>query len=372
MIKCNKCGQVEHIIRSGFLRGRQRYFCKECDLYFTIYLPDLAIVKKKSQTTIVDIAKVLGVSASTVSRALNKSSEINENTRREILKVANELDYRPILLAQSLHRGETHTIGVVVPDIQRPFFAGVLACIQQVATEAGYRVIICQSNESHNTEILNVQALFESRVDGLLISHSRETKTFDHLKIQLKRGLPIVHFDRVCNELDTAKVIQEDFLGSFNLVEHLITQGCKRIAAFAGPDNLLISQTRMDGYFAALKKYNIAVDPALIFHGNFKKEDSLTALSYWLNLPNPPDGIFSIHYGNAIEMMVVLKQKGIKIPQEIALAAFGDDLLASLFEPSLTVYNQFSYTIGQEAASLLLDNIINNDKFGNYSGQYSL
>jgi LacI family transcriptional regulator len=215
MITCIKCGKVDMIVKSGFVRGKQRLYCKSCDLYFTLNQPNQITSKKSHQITIVDVAKALGVSPSTVSRALNNSSEINANTRQEIIRVANELDYRPNFLAQSLHRGETHTIGVVVPDIQRPFFAGVLAGVQKVASEAGYRVMICQSNESHSTEVLNVQALMASRVDGLLISHSKETNSFEHIKLHLRKGIPIVHFDRVCDELETAKVIQEDFDGSF-------------------------------------------------------------------------------------------------------------------------------------------------------------
>lgn len=363
MIACIKCGKVDMIVKSGFVRGKQRLYCKNCDLYFTLNQPNQVVSKKTHQITIIDVAKALGVSPSTVSRALNNSSEINENTRQEIIRVANELDYRPNLLAQSLHRGETHTIGVVIPDIQRPFFAGVVAGIQQVASEAGYRVMICQSNESHSTEVLNVQALMASRVDGLLISHSKETNSFEHIKLHLRKGVPIVHFDRVCDELETAKVIQEDFDGSFALVEHLIQRGCRRIAACAGPADLLISQKRLNGYKAALQKYGLPIEQELIFHSNFKKEDSLNALLAWLDLPQKPDGIFSVHYGNAIEMMVTLKQKGIKIPNEIALAAFGDDLLASLFEPSLTVFNQFPYVVGQEAATILIDNIIHKETF---------
>jgi LacI family transcriptional regulator len=363
MIACVKCGKVENIIRSGFVRGKQRLFCKACEVYFSVTPPNPSTSKKQHQTTIIDVAKVLGVAPSTVSRALNNSAEINENTRAEIIRVANELDYRPNLLAQSLHRGETHTIGVVIPDIQRPFFAGVVAGIQKVASEAGYRVMICQSNESHNTETLNVQALVASRVDGLLISHSQETNTFEHVKLQLKKGLPIVHFDRVCDELDTAKVIQEDFAGSFGLVEHLILQGCRKIAVFAGPEDLLISQKRLNGYLSALKKYGISIENELIFHSNFKHEESIDALNYWFSLREKPDAIFTIHYANAIEMIVELKRRAIKIPNEVALAAFGDDLLAALIEPSLTVYNQFPYLVGQEAASILIENIINKDTF---------
>ncbi|GAB3507697.1 LacI family DNA-binding transcriptional regulator [Emticicia fontis] len=336
-------------------------------MYFTVTPTNNPVNKKPHQTTIIDIAKVLGISPSTVSRALNNSSEINENTREEILRVANELDYRPNFLAQSLNRGETHTIGVIIPDIQRPFFAGVVAGIQKVATEAGYRVMICQSNESHHTETLNVQALVTSRVDGLLISHSKETNSFEHVKLQLKKGLPIVHFDRVCNEVDTAKVIQEDFLGGYTLTEHLILQGYKRIAVFAGPTDLLISKVRLDGYKAAHEKYGIAIDENLIYHGNFSRAETLKALDYWLNLPKKPDGIFTIHYANGIEMIMALKERGIGIPEEIGIVAFGDELIASLIEPSLTVFHQFPFIIGETAAGMLIENIINQDSFLPYT-----
>jgi DNA-binding LacI/PurR family transcriptional regulator len=367
MIECTTCNSSEQVVKSGFIRGKQRYLCKACKVNFTLESPlDLAI-KKPHQTTIIDVAKSLGVAPSTVSRALNGKSDINPNTRQEIIKAAFELDYKPNLLAQSLNRGETHTIGVIIPNIERPFFAGVLAAIQQVASNAGYRVMICQSNESHHTEILNVQALMASRVDGLLISHSKETTSFDHIKLHLNKGIPIVHFDRVCNELDTPKVIQEDFKGSFDLVEHLIEQGCKRIAICAGPEKLLISQTRFEGYKAALKKHGIKYDERLVYHSNFKKEEALIPLDNWLKLPNPPDGIFAVHYANAIEMMVETKKRNIKIPDEIAFVGFGDELIAELLEPSLTVFHLFPYQVGETAASLLIDNIIHKDNFTPYS-----
>ncbi len=355
---CSNCGSNENLIRAGFLRGKQRFFCKSCNSYFTTPTPSSRDQKKNHQTTIVDIARVLGVAPSTVSRALNNSNEINSHTRSEIMRVAQELDYRPNLLAQSLNRGQTHTIGVVIPNIQRPFFAGVLAGIQEVATRAGYRVMICQSNESHATEILNVQALVGSQVDGLLISHSIETTSFEHIKLHLNRGLPIVHFDRVCMDVPTSKVIQEDFVGAFKLVEHLIEQGCRRIAICAGPADLLISQMRINGYKAALEKYNIPLDEALVTHINFKAGEAVECLKTWLSLESPPDGVFAVHHGNAIEMLVYLKSISWAVPQQIALVGFGDDQIAALIEPSLTVFHQFPFRLGETAASALINHII--------------
>lgn len=367
MISCKKCSQKESIVKSGFLRGKQRYYCKDCELYFTIEMGDKVKNNKTHQVTIIDIAKSLGVAPSTVSRALNNKTEININTRNEILRVANELDYKPNLLAQSLHRGHTHTLGVVIPNIERPFFAGVLAGIQEVASNTGYRVMICQSNESHQTEIQNIQALITSRVDGLLLSHSKETNTYDHIRSYVEKRMPIVHFDRVCNELNTSKVILEDFKGSFDLVEHLILEGCKRIAIVIGPQQLLICKTRLEGYKSALQKNGLEIDETLIFQGSFKRDDSIRAFEYFMSLPNPPDGVFAMFYQNAIEMMVQAKKRGIKIPEELAFVGFGNELIAELFEPSLTVFQQFPFLIGETAARIILQNIAAKEQFVPYT-----
>lgn len=363
MVVCTQCNAIENVVKAGFVRGKQRLFCKACQVHFTFPSSHQTTPKPSHQTTIIDVAKALGVSPSTVSRAMNGSTDINHFTRQEIIRVAKEMDYQPNLLAQSLHRGDTHTIGVVIPNIERPFFAGVLAGIQQVATEAGYRVMICQSNESHATETLNVEALVASRVDGLLISHSKETTSFEHIKLQLKKGMPIVHFDRVSNEVDTAKVVQEDFEGSFALTKHLILQGCTRIAVCAGPSELLISISRINGYKAALAQYGIPLREELIYHTNFLKGESLLALEGWLSLPQKPDGILAVHYANAIEMIVELKRREIKIPAEIAIAGFGDELIASLIEPSLTVFHHSPFQMGEIAANMLIDNIIHKNIF---------
>ncbi|MFN3588003.1 MAG: substrate-binding domain-containing protein [Spirosomataceae bacterium] len=355
MQKCPKCQQVDHIVKAGFIRGQQRFHCKECALYFTNKPKIEATAQRKWQPTILDIASSLGVSPSTVSKALNNRSDINPETRKVILKVAMELNYKPNLLAQSLHRGKSNTIGVVVPNIVRPFFSSVLAGIQQVASQAGYRVMTCQSDESAIIEQENIEALVASRVDGLLISHSLETRNFDSLKLHTERGMPIVHFDRVAHELPTPKVVQQDFLGSFKLVEHLVKQQCKRIAILLGPPDLHICQARLEGYKTALAKYHIPYDDALVKVGDFSSECSVEAIKDWMRLPNPPDGVFGIFYQNAIEMMFEAKKMGKNIPYDIAFVGFGDELLAEWIEPSLTVFHQFPHQIGVLAAQILVE-----------------
>lgn len=357
MQKCPQCQQVDHIVKAGFIRGLQRFHCKACVLYFTNKPKAEVPTRKKWQPTILDIASSLGVSPSTVSKALNNRSDINPDTRKAILEAAIQLDYKPNLLAQSLHRGRSNMIGVVVPNIVRPFFSGVLAGIQQVASQAGYRVMTCQSSESAQIERENIEALVASRVDGLLISHSLETRSFEHLRVHADRGMPIVHFDRVAHELPTPKVVQQDFIGSFKLVEHLIHQGCKRIAILLGPPTLHICQARLEGYKTALAKYHLPYDETLVTMGDFSPEYSIRTIKQWMGLPNPPDGVFGIFYQNAIEMMFEAKKQGRRIPQDIAFVGFGDELLAEWIEPSLTVYHQFPHRIGEQAAQLLVENI---------------
>ncbi|MCC3158573.1 substrate-binding domain-containing protein [Hymenobacter sp. 15J16-1T3B] len=363
MMKCSKCNSPDGVQRAGFIRGRQRYFCKLCDYHFIDQKLPRTPERRSHQTTISDVAKVLGVAPSTVSRALNGHADINTNTRQAILEVARQLDYQPNLLAQSLKSSATHTIGVVIPDIERPFFATCVSGIQQVAAEAGYRVMICQSKESYEMEVSNVQALLASRVDGLLICHARETENFDHVKQHASKGIPIVHFDRVCDEVNSAQVVLDDWGGAFAIVEHLIQEGCRRIAILAGPESLLISRQRLGGYLNALHHYKLPVEPALQVHSNFQPEAALAALDQWLALPEPPDAIFCINYRNAFDIMQALKQRGLRIPEDIAVVGYGDEFLAAMIEPALTTVNLHPYRLGQQAARLFLEQVQQKEKF---------
>ncbi|WP_337042247.1 LacI family DNA-binding transcriptional regulator [Emticicia sp. 17c] len=357
MQKCVKCNSVDGVIKSGFLRGKQRFYCKLCHFNFILENDDAKPTQKATQTTIVDLAKHLGIAPSTVSRALNGKSDISPFTRKAVVQAAIDLDYRPNLLAQSLNKGKTNTIGVVIPNVELPFFATALARMQQIAVDTGYRIMVCHSSESQAIEILNTETLISCRVDGLLISHSKETTSFDHIRYVLAKDVPIVHFDRVCNELDTPKVIHEDFKGSFDLVEHLILQGCRKIGIMLGPEKFYISQIRLEGYKAALNKHGIKVNEQYIVYSEMNKNDGIRVFEYFINLPEPPDGVFAMLSRNAIEMMVEAKKRQIKIPDEMAFVGFGDDTLCELFEPSLTVFHHFPTKVGEAAINLLIENI---------------
>jgi DNA-binding LacI/PurR family transcriptional regulator len=358
---CPKCSSIDAIIRAGMIRGKVRFYCKSCSHHFSESSPAQKIPQKHVHITIKDIANIMGVSIATVSRALNNKGDINPNTRAAIQQLAKELDYNPNLIAKGLNQGETKTLGVVIPNIKRPFFAGVLSGIQEVASSLGYRVIICQSNESFATEFTNIQGLIASHVDGLLISHSKETTSFEQIKNLFDRGLPMVHFDRICTEVDTPKIRQQDFEGSFQLVEHLIEQGYQRIALLAGPKELLISQKRKEGYLAALKKHGLKIQEDYIRHGDFSKEFAIQSLEHWMNLSEAPDAIFAVHYLNAVEIILKAKEMAIGIPNELGIVGFGDEFVAEAIQPSLTVFHLFPQKVGEVAAKLLLEIIANKE-----------
>lgn len=222
---------------------------------------------------------------------------------------------------------------------------------------AGYNVIFCQSNENYDQEISNVNIMLSNQVDGVLVSLTKETRNFDHLKRFAKKGIPIVFFNRVCDEMIVPKVIVDDFEGAYKITEHLIETGKKRIAHLAGPDNLLISRKRKEGYLAALKKHGIAVDQELIIPYDLLPEKVSIFVNHLINLPNPPDAIFAINDPAAIKVIEFLKSKKIRIPEDIAIAGFSNDNYSALIEPPLTTMSQPVHEIGQVAAELLIEQI---------------
>jgi DNA-binding LacI/PurR family transcriptional regulator len=317
----------------------------------------------KSQVTIRDIALKLNVSISTVSRALRGVADINADTKKAVLDMAQKLNYEPNLVAQSLRTNKTNTLGIIVPDLVTHFFSACISGIQELAAHNGYNVMICQSNECLATEINNVHTLVASRVDGLLISLSRETNVYNHLQFLIAKNIPVVFFDRVCAEIEASTVIVDDHDGAFKATRHLIEMGYKRIAHLSGPPSLLISKNRLQGYLDALQHYNISPDQDLILNSTLSNEDIITQTNRLLNMPSPPDAIFAINDPTAIQVMLVLKERGIKIPDEIALIGFTNEPVSALIEPSLTTVAQPAFHMGQTAAGLLLEQIHHPDSF---------
>lgn len=355
MIKCSRCQQVDAINKAGLVRGQQRYFCKACQVHFSVPAPEApARSAKPHQITIVDIAQQLGVSKSTVSRALRGQPDIHPGTRQAVLEAVKQLDYQPNQLAHSLVKSQTNTIGIMVPEFVSFFFPKVLIGAQQVLAEAGYNVVICHANESYDTEVANAKALLASRVDGLLVSHTKETRNFDHFRVFQRRGVPVVFFNRVCEDMDVPKVTVDDYTGAFQAVEHLIQTGRRRIAHLAGPDTLTNSRNRRNGYCDALRQHGIPEEPELIISYDLTLEKANIYINHLLNLPQPPDALFAINDPTAIEALTIIKARGLRVPDDIAIVGFSNDPTSALVEPKLTTVSQPVSEIGQQAARLLL------------------
>ena len=316
---------------------------------------------KRGQITIKDLARELGISPSTVSRALKDHPDISSKTKKLVSNLAKKLDYQPNTIALSLRSSRTHTIGVVIPELVHFFFSTVISGIEKVAYKAGYNVILCQSNESYQRELMDVNALLTHRVDGLLISVSKETTNAEHFAPFIERNLPLIFFDRKLDRVPASSVVVDDQLGGYQATCHLIDQGCKNILHLAGPEKLLISKNRKQGYLRALRENNLEPDPRLIIDcnsgANVKEAQQVVAkiISQGIQF----DGIFANNDLTAIGAMNYLLEKGVKIPQEVAVVGYSNWQMASLVEPGLSSVNQPGFEMGQTAAQLFIDQISN-------------
>ena len=320
----------------------------------------------KSKITIKDIARELGVSTSTVSKALKDSHEISEETRKRIKAFADFYHYKPNSLALKLRNKKTMVIGVVIPEIVHHFFSRVISGIDKIANEHGYNVMICLSNESFEKERLNINMLADGSVDGLLISISKETlekKVYQHFQQLIDGNIPFVLFDRVADEIPCDKVLVDDIGGGYKATKHLIDIGCKRIAILTTPDHVNVGTDRKLGYIRALKEAQKSVDKELIIkiNENFNIAEQIEKL---LNSPEKmPDGIFAVNEIYAATAMKIAKEKGLHVPKDIAVIGFTDGLISEFSTPSLSTVAQHGFTMGEQAAELLL-NRIKKDKHG--------
>lgn len=300
------------------------------------------------------LAQQLGLSISTVSRALNDSYDISPETRDKVLELAKKLNYQPNPHASSLRGHKSKTIAVVVPEIANNFFALAINGIQTVAREKGYHVLIYVTNENDKIEDDSLKHLQNGRVDGVLISVSNKTVTDETLQKIQEQGLPLVFFDRVRDEFETAKVTTDDFESALKATEHLIEQGCKKIAYLQISKKLSIGMNRMRGYLEALKKHNIKEDKKLIVDCVDSKEDNYAMIEALLKGKNRPDGIFASVEHLAITTYQVCKNLEVNIPKDIKILSFSNLEAASLLNPSLTTVTQPAFDIGKEAAAILL------------------
>jgi len=322
-------------------------------------------MNNKKEITIYDLAKELNYSPSTISRALNNHKSISKKATNEIQKVAKKFGYVPNSIAASLRNNKSKTIGIMIARINRPFISSLISGVEEIARNAGYNVIISQSNDKYENEVNNSKALYESRIGGLIVSLGMETTNTDHFKKFTKKNVPIVFVDRVPDEFNSYKVIIDNYSAGFRATQHLIDQGCKRIAHFAGTQHLNVYNLRKNGYLDALKKNGISIDSELIIDlETMSFEEGSVATEKLLNLKKPPDGLFSSNDTAAVSAILCAKEKGIKIPEELAIIGFNDDPMASIVEPSLSTISHPAMKMGQISAQKILEHSAENLNFG--------
>jgi len=313
----------------------------------------------KPRITLKNIAKEFGVSISTVSKALKDSHEISEVTRQKIKAFADYYNYKPNSLALQLRNQKTSVIGVIIPEIVHHFFSTVIDGIEKFANEKGYNVMVCLSNESYEKEVTNFSVLTNGSVDGLIVSIARETQenqNFDHFEALIKDDFPLVLFDRINDNLQCDKVIIDDIGGAYKAVNHLVEIGSKRIALITTQDFITVGSLRKEGYIKSLKKNGFKIDENLIYKIDDTK-DLYEQIKKIINVQNPPDAILAVNEIYAAIALKISKEKGLKIPDDIAIIGFTSGLISEFTSPPLTCVEQHGNLMGRQAAELLIRRI---------------
>jgi LacI family transcriptional regulator len=317
----------------------------------------------KSKATLKQIAKELHVSVSTVSKALNDSPEISEQTKAKVKEYAKLKNYKPNVIGLNLKNRKTKTIGVIIPNILNSFFAKVFTGIEKVAEEKGYNVITCISNESLEKEINTLEMLSNGTIDGFILSVSEEAQKlneFSHFNDIINEGTPIVMFDRISEEVNCDKVIVDDFESSVNATEHLINLGCKKIALFSAIDNLSVGKLRAQGYLKAIEKNGIVANNDLIILTDSEEDFDKKAQLLFDN--HKIDGIFAVDEHASVSAIKLGLKNGYKIPEELSVIGFADGVWSRRLSPSLSTVSQHGPEIGEAAAKLLIEELESKDE----------
>lgn len=306
----------------------------------------------KRHVSLKDLALEIGVSISTVSRALNNHPDISPEMTRKVQKLATARNYTPNPLAMGLLKQATRMIGVIVPDLVTHFYSSIISGIEDIAEEKGYFILIASSNEQLQKEINSVENLIKTRVEGLIVCLSRETKTYEHFDRLINNNIPLVFFDRVCRASEVPSVIVDNEKAAREITQHFYKNGFRRIAYIAGPDHLNISQERTQGYLSGLKACALNFQPEYLEKCDMSTDDAAKATARLLALPERPEAIFGINDTVIFAAMKEIKRQGLRIPEDIALVGFTDEFHSTVVDPPLTSITHPTFEIGQEAARL--------------------
>ena len=315
----------------------------------------------KKRITVKDLAQALQLHHTTVSKALRNHPDINSETKKRVLEIAEAMEYQPNVIARAFKSKRSTAISVIVPLIKNDFFAAVISGIEDVAYGAGYSISVSQSNERLEREVVNARAAVSSLAAGLLISVSQETRSGNHLQMLRRKDIPIVFFDRICDDVHISRVVADDYYGAVRAVEHLIARGRRSIAHLAGPGHVYVARERHRGYADALASHGLPFDEELVVRGGFQEYDGASGMQRLIAGSRRPDAVFAVNDPVATGAYAVIQKHGWRIPEDVAVAGFGDNVLSSYLQPPLTTVRQPAGTMGQAAARLLLDQIENPD-----------
>jgi LacI family transcriptional regulator, galactose operon repressor len=308
----------------------------------------------KKEITIYDIAKVLKLSPATISRGLKDHPAINIKTRKRITEKAREMGYRSNNFASNLRRQKTNTIGIIVHELKSQFISSVLSGIEKETTEAGYDLIIGHSSETYKKEVSNAHNLFHKRVDGLIASLAFDTTDLTHYDPFVQKGLPIVFFDRVEDNLHGTRIVIDNEKAGFEATAHLAQQGCKHIAHITANLTRNVYAGRLKGYQKALARYKLTYDPALVLVNDLGEAAAITAARQIMNMNPRPDAVFITNDFCAAVFMQALKENGLRVPQDIAIVGFNNDAISKIIDPKLTTINYPGEEMGTQAARSLI------------------
>ena len=308
----------------------------------------------KKKATIKDIANVLNISTAAVSKALHNDSRISEKTKKAVRQVAKNLNYQPNHLASALRSGKSYLVGVIVPKTRSNFFSSVVQNIEEVLNKEGYSVIITQSNESYEKECKSIDTLLYTQVDGIIASMANETVDLDYYEKIKAKGIPLITFDRGENNLNVDYIGIDDYNSSHIIIDHLVGQGCKKIAHIGGFRHTRIYNNRIRGYVDALRKHNLSLREEWLLESSLTLEDGREKMEQLLKLDEIPDAVYAAGDYAALGALQVLQERNISVPKEMLLVGFGNEPFTSLISPSITSVNQHSTIIGQKAAETFL------------------
>lgn len=316
-------------------------------------------MKENGPLTMKDIARELGISVATVSRALNDSPRISPERRQQIQQYAREHNFTPNVLAESLRHSRVQpqkVIGVIVPEFTHYYFSSILTGIEEAASARGYYLMVALSDERYEREARICEQLHRQKVCGVIVSQAKDTKDYSHFQKLIDSGIPLVFYDRICTGVNASRVTVDDYMGAFNAVTHLIETGCRRIAFYGSPMQLEISKNRYNGYKDALLQHGMQIDEAIIGVCD-NRADAELITPRLLALDTPPDGFFAVNDDTAIGILYTVKHAGLRVPDDVSICGFTNGQRAVACDPMLTTVEQRGHRVGEEAAEILIDKV---------------